>query len=41
MSGCYAGVKGKMLIVQVTSPTKGLSLDQTKALLDKIIEHQR
>ncbi|HEV8487027.1 MAG TPA: hypothetical protein VGV87_26010, partial [Blastocatellia bacterium] len=41
MSGCYAGVKGKMLIVQVTSPTKGLSLDQTKALLDKTIEHQR
>jgi hypothetical protein len=41
MSGCYGGVKGKMLIVQFTSPTKGLSLDQTKALLDKMIEHQR
>jgi hypothetical protein len=30
-----------MLIVQFTSPTKALSLDQTKALLDKTIEHQR
>ena len=41
MSGCYAGVKGKVLIVQFTSPTKGLSFDQTKALLDKMIEHLR
>jgi hypothetical protein len=35
ISSCTAGPKGTVLSVVFTSPTKKLTIDQTKGLLDK------
>jgi len=35
MSACAGGVKGQALSITFTSPTKTLTIDQAKALLDK------
>jgi hypothetical protein len=35
MSSCTAGTKGWLLSVVFTSPTRKLTINQTKALLDK------
>jgi hypothetical protein len=41
MSSCAGGVKGQLLSVAFTSPTKALSLAQAKSLLDKAAERSR
>jgi len=37
MSSCAGGVKGKILSIAFTSPTKALTIAQTKSLLDKAV----
>jgi hypothetical protein len=41
MSACSAGAKGMIVSVTFMSPTKRLSIDQTKALLDRAIGRVR
>ena len=41
LSSCAGGVKGHGISVSVMSPTTALSIDQTKALLDKTASHLR
>ena len=41
LSYCAGGVKGHGLSITFMSPTKALSIDQTKALLDKAGSHVR
>jgi hypothetical protein len=41
MSTCAGGVKGQALSITFMSPTKSLTIDQAKALLDKAAAHVR
>ena len=41
MSSCVGGAKGHGLSITFMSPTKALTIDQTKALLDKAAVHVR
>lgn len=41
MSTCTGGVKGQVLSIVFTSPTKALTIDQAKVLLDKATSHVR
>jgi hypothetical protein len=41
MSACAGGAKGHGLTLTFMSPTKALTIDQTKALLDKAASHVR
>jgi hypothetical protein len=37
MSSCAGGMKGRILSIAFTSPTKALTIAQTKSLLDKAV----
>jgi hypothetical protein len=41
LSACTGGVKGQALSITFMSPTKALTIDQAKALLDKASAHVR
>ena len=41
LSACAGGVKGQALSITFMSPTKALTIDQAKALLDKAAAHVR